>query len=166
MNCKWSEKDIALFVERDLAEPRAREIEAHLASCAACRKVAADLAESQALFKSLKQDNVSAAALSSLRSRVLTVIDCMRSLELGATDCTDGVREAAVVEVDGHHYALIVDVVEDVVEALSDPSAVRAAMGAGWERVSKGMVETEEGPLLLVDIEKLITGPAAEARAA
>jgi purine-binding chemotaxis protein CheW len=106
------------------------------------------------------------AGLSALRSRVLTVIDCMRSLELGATDCTDGVREAAVVEVDGHHYALIVDVVEDVVEALSDPSAVRAAMGAGWERVSKGMVETEEGPLLLVDIEKLITGPAAEARAA
>jgi purine-binding chemotaxis protein CheW len=106
------------------------------------------------------------AGLSALRSRVLTVIDCMRSLELGATDCTDGVREAAVVEVDGHHYALIVDVVEDVVEALSDPSAVRAAMGAGWERVSKGMVETEEGPLLLIDIEKLITGPVAEARAA
>jgi purine-binding chemotaxis protein CheW len=61
---------------------------------------------------------------------------------------------------------LIVDVVEDVVESLSDPSAVRAAMGPGWERVSKGMVETEEGPLLLVDIEKLIAGPAAESRAA
>ena len=106
------------------------------------------------------------AGLSALRSRVLTVIDCMRSLELGETDCTDGIREAAVVEVEGHHYALIVDVVEDVVEALSDPSAVRAAMGAGWERVSKGMVETEEGPLLLVDIEKLIAGTAAEARAA
>ena len=106
------------------------------------------------------------AGLSALRSRVLTVIDCMQSLELGATDCTDGIREAAVVEVDGHHYALIVDVVEDVVEALSDPSAVRAAMGAGWERVSKGMVETEEGPLLLIDIEKLIAGTATEARAA
>jgi len=106
------------------------------------------------------------AGLSALRSRVLTVIDCMRSLELGATDCSDGIREAAVVEVEGHHYALIVDVVEDVVEALSDPTPVRAAMGAGWERVSKGMVETDEGPLLLVDIEKLITGPTAEARAA
>ena len=56
--------------------------------------------------------------------------------------------------------------VEDVVESLSDPSAVRAAMGPGWERVSKGMVETEEGPLLLVDIEKLIAGPVAESRAA
>ena len=106
------------------------------------------------------------AGLSALRSRVLTVIDCMRSLELGASDCTDGIREAAVVEVEGHHYALIVDAVEDVVEAQSDPSPVRAAMSAGWERASKGMVETEEGPLLLVDVDALVAGAAAEARAA
>ena len=65
------------------------------------------------------------AGLSALRSRVLTVIDCMRSLELGETDCSDGIREAAVVELDGHHYALIVDLVEDVVEAV-----VRAAADA------------------------------------
>ena len=61
---------------------------------------------------------------------------------------------------------MIVDVVEDVVEALSDPTPVRAAMGAGWERASKGMVETEEGPLLLVDIDALIAGTSAETRAA
>ncbi|HJS41818.1 MAG TPA: chemotaxis protein CheW [Sphingomicrobium sp.] len=106
------------------------------------------------------------AGLSALRSRVLTVIDTLRSLELGESDCSDGIREAAVVEVEGHHYALIVDVVEDVVEALSDPSPVRAAMGPGWQRVSKGMVETEDGPLLLVDIDALIAGPSADARAA
>jgi purine-binding chemotaxis protein CheW len=106
------------------------------------------------------------AGLSALRSRVLTVIDTLRSLELGESDCSDGIREAAVVEVEGHHYALIVDVVEDVVEALSDPSPVRAAMGPGWQRASKGMVETEEGPLLLVDIDALIAGPSADVRAA
>jgi purine-binding chemotaxis protein CheW len=106
------------------------------------------------------------AGLSALRSRVLTVIDTLRSLELGECDCSDGIREAAVVELDGHHYALIVDVVEDVVEALSGPSPVRAAMGPGWERASKGIVETEEGPLLLLDIEALIAGPAPEVRAA
>ena len=106
------------------------------------------------------------AGLSALRSRVLTVIDTLRSLELGQSDCSNGIREAAVVEQDGHHYALIVDVVEDVVEALSDPVQVRAAMGAGWERASRGMVETEEGPLLLVDVAALIAGNAAEARAA
>ena len=106
------------------------------------------------------------AGLSALRSRVLTVIDTLRSLELGESDCSNGIREAAVVELDGHHYALIVDVVEDVVEALSEPSQVRAAMGPGWERVSKGMVETEEGPLLLINIDALIAGAATEARAA
>jgi purine-binding chemotaxis protein CheW len=104
------------------------------------------------------------AGLSALRSRVLTVIDCMRSLELGTTECSDGIREAAVVELDGHHYALIVDLVEDVVEALSEPTPMRAAMGEGWERVSAGLVETESGPLLLVDVAALIAG--AEAKAA
>ena len=98
------------------------------------------------------------AGLSALRSRVLTVIDCMRSLELGVTDCSDGIREAVVVELDGHHYALLVDLVEDVVESLSEPSPVRAAMGAGWERVTQGMVDTESGPLLLVDVAGLIAG--------
>ena len=103
------------------------------------------------------------AGLSALRSRVLTVIDCMRSLELGVTDNSDGIREAAVVELDGHHYALIVDMVEDVVEALSDPVPIRAAMGPGWERVSQGMVETEVGPFLLVDIAALIGGAERQA---
>jgi len=103
------------------------------------------------------------AGLSALRSRVLTVIDCKRSLALGESDCSQGIREAAVVELDGHHYALIVDVVEDVVEANSDPTPVRAAMGEGWDRVSQGMVETEAGPLLLVDVGALIS---AEVRAA
>jgi purine-binding chemotaxis protein CheW len=103
------------------------------------------------------------AGLSALRSRVLTVIDCMRSLELGATDCVGGVREAAVVELEGHHYALLVDLVEDVIEAQSDPVPVRAAMGAGWERVSAGMVETETGPLLVVDVAALIAGVEAKA---
>ena len=106
------------------------------------------------------------AGLSALRSRVLTVIDTVRSLDLGESDCSDGIREAAVVELDGHHYALIVDSVEDVVEVLSEPTPIRAAMGEGWERVALGMVETEDGPLLLVDVAALIAGPSSEARAA
>jgi purine-binding chemotaxis protein CheW len=77
-----------------------------------------------------------------------------------------GVLEAAVTEVDGHHYALIVDGVEDVLQAISDPTPVRAAMGPGWERVSSGMVETEEGALLLVDVEGLVSGPEATRQAA
>ena len=104
------------------------------------------------------------AGLSALRSRVLTVIDCVRSLELGSTaSATQGIQEAAVGELDGHHYALIVDLVEDVVEAQSEPTPIRAAMGAGWERASVGMVETETGPLLLVDVAALIGGGERQA---
>ena len=104
------------------------------------------------------------AGLSALRSRVLTVIDCNRALELAPRE-TGTIQEAAVVEWDGHHYALLVDGVDDVVEALSEASPVRAAMGTGWERVSRGIVQTEEGALLLVDVAALIAGPDA-ARAA
>lgn len=103
------------------------------------------------------------AGLSALRSRVLTVIDCMCSLELGAVDRSTSVREAAVIELDGHHYALLVDTVEDVIEAQTDPAPVRAAMGYGWERASIGMVETETGPLLLIDVAALVAGSEAKA---
>ena len=106
------------------------------------------------------------AGLSALRSRVLTVICCRRSLGLAVPDLSDGVLEAAVTEVDGHHYALIVDGVEDVLEAEGDPTPVRAAMGEGWDRVSSGMVESEEGALLLMDVEGLIAGPDAARQAA
>ncbi len=105
------------------------------------------------------------AGLSALRSRVLTVIDCRRALELAAAEPRT-MQEAAVVELDGHHYALMVDGVEDVVQALSEPAPVRAAMGGGWERVSQGIVETEEGSLLLVDVAGLIAGPDANRAAA
>lgn len=98
------------------------------------------------------------AGLSALRSRVLTVIDAKRSLDLGDSECGDGLREAVVAELDGHHYALIVEDVEDVVEALSEPTPVRGTMQAGWERVALGMVETEAGPILLVDVAALVAG--------
>ncbi|MCA1654208.1 MAG: chemotaxis protein CheW [Sphingomicrobium sp.] len=108
------------------------------------------------------------AGLSALRSRVLTVIDCKRSLDLGTTArSADGsIQEGVVVELDGHHYALLVDVVEDVVEALGSPTPLRAAMGQGWERASLGMVETEGGPMLLVDVAALIGGHEQRANAA
>ena len=38
-------------------------------------------------------------------------------------------------------------------------------MGPGWERASHGMVETEAGPLLLMDVAALIAGIEAKAAA-
>jgi purine-binding chemotaxis protein CheW len=39
-------------------------------------------------------------------------------------------------------------------------------MGEGWERVSSGMIETEEGALLMMDVEALVAGPDAARQAA
>jgi hypothetical protein len=74
MKCTYSENDIALFVERDLAPSKAREIEEHLALCDECRELAEDLRETQSVFKSLKQDTVSAGALASVRTKVLAEV--------------------------------------------------------------------------------------------
>ena len=102
------------------------------------------------------------AGLSALRSRVLTVIDCFAALELGKAADKD-MREAIVVETDGHPYALIVDSVEDVVETNGDVRPVRTSLAGAWRRAAKGMVEAEGDLLLLIDTQALIIGPAAQA---
>lgn len=71
MNCRYSESDVALYVEGDLAGANEREFQAHLAGCAPCRQLEAELRESQSVFKTLRQDTVSAAALAHVRARVL-----------------------------------------------------------------------------------------------
>lgn len=97
------------------------------------------------------------AGLTALRSQSLTVIDCRRSLGLAGDTAADS--RAAVVEVGGHPYALLVDAVEDVVEARSLPRPVPGGFGEAWARVAVGMVETDGEPALLVDIAKMVAGP-------
>jgi len=103
------------------------------------------------------------AGLSALRSRVLTVIDGLASLEFGRSGEKAGLHQAIIVPSGGHTYALLVDEVEDVVEAAGAPSPVNAPLGAGWERVAIGMVEAESELFLLIDPHRLIAGPAARA---
>lgn len=102
------------------------------------------------------------AGLSGLRSRVLTVIDGLASLEFGRSGEAD-LNQAIVVPSGGHTYALLVDDVEDVIEATAAPIPVGAPLGAGWDRVAIGMVEAEFELFLLVDPHLLIAGPAARA---
>lgn len=101
------------------------------------------------------------AGLAALRSRALTVIDCARSLEMKQDTASLAGQQAAVVEYQGHVYALVLDGVDDVVEADSSPEPVPARLGDGWQRVARGMVETELGPMLVVDLAALIEGPEA-----
>lgn len=101
------------------------------------------------------------AGLAALRSRVLTVIDCAASLQPGAR--MERVRDAMVVVADGHPYALLVDGVEDVVEASGEAGPLPAALGGGWSRVGRAMVEAEGELLLQIDVRALIEGAAAPA---
>ena len=97
--------------------------------------------------------------LTALRSQVLTVIDSPRALGHGTSSHAPGGR-TAVVEVDGHPYALLVDEAFDVVPQRSDPTVVPGGFGAGWQGAALGMVETDDGPALLIDIAALVNGPA------
>ena len=102
------------------------------------------------------------AGLSALRSRVLTVIDCLAALDLGrATRGTP--MPAIVVALDGHPYALAVDSVEDVVETDGEVRPLRGTLAGGWRHVARGLVEAEGDLMLLVDPQALIAGPAAAA---
>ena len=76
MKCRYSESDIALYIEGDIHTSRAYEIEAHLVACSTCRELAGELRESQSMLKTLRQDTVSADALSHVRDRVLSEIAC------------------------------------------------------------------------------------------
>ena len=100
--------------------------------------------------------------LTALRSQALTVIDCALALGLDSR-CTDANSRAAVVEVDGHLYALLVDDAHDVGEPTSEPAAVPGGFGEGWQNASGGMVETAGGPALVIDVERLVCGPVRKA---
>ena len=99
--------------------------------------------------------------LSALRSRVLTVVDCRIALGLPRSDTER--REALVVTISGHPYALLVDRVEDVVDSDGDPMPATAAPAGGWARVGRGMVEVNGEVFLLADPAAFIEGPVRAA---
>lgn len=96
------------------------------------------------------------AGLAGLRSRVLTVIDCIASL--GFAPQPRNLANAVIVPLDGHPYALLVDGVEDVIEMAGDPLPLTAPLAPGWARVATGMIEAEGDLLLLVDPHSLVAG--------
>lgn len=105
------------------------------------------------------------AGLAALRSRMLTVIDPQFALGLGPCPNRHAGAQAVVAVHDGHAYALLLDSVHDVTDARSDPAPIHTRLRGNWAAMSYGMVETDHGPMLLVDAAALIAGPE-EARAA
>jgi purine-binding chemotaxis protein CheW len=97
------------------------------------------------------------AGLFALRSRVLTVIDTRASLELGAIDRV-GEKTAVIVECENHSYALLVDEVEDVIEA-GQPDSCPALLPPSWRRAARGTIRRGEQAILLIDPATLVAGP-------
>ncbi len=97
--------------------------------------------------------------LTALRSSTLTVVDAAAAIGLPAHGLPEAGARAAIVDHAGHRYALVVDGIDDVAEALGDSSPVPGEAGPGWERVSQGLIETDRGPALLVDLGTLLAGP-------
>lgn len=100
--------------------------------------------------------------ITALRSQTLTVIDCRCALGLGhgpdgAPWPTD--HRAAVVAQDGHSYALMVDSIADITTAAGSAQQVPGGFGPHWSRVASGMIETQAGPALLIDLAALLAGP-------
>ena len=105
------------------------------------------------------------AGITAMRSQALTVIDCRRALGFDA-DRWSLDHRAIVVAVENYSYALRVDSIEDVTSAVSQPEQVPGGFGQEWTRVSTGMVETTDGPVLLIDLPQMIAGPQIRAGAA
>lgn len=100
------------------------------------------------------------AGITALRSQALTVIDCRLALGLETAAWASDSR-AAVVAIEGHYYALIVDAIEDIATAISEPDDIPGGFGAHWSGAAHGMIETGIGPALLLDLAALIKGNAA-----
>ena len=111
------------------------------------------------------------AGLSTLRSRAVTVIDCLEVLgrdenPTGANEDRHdlgGRQRAAVFAFEGHDYALLVDAVEDVCEAVTAPASIPGGAGARWSVISEGLIETKSGSAMLVDPHAFVTQRLARA---
>lgn len=96
--------------------------------------------------------------LAALRSRVVMVIDTHAALGLAESGLPPS--RAVITMVDGHHYAILVDALEDVAPfprvALTDGIAV----DGGWARAGCGIVDRDGDPILAIDLRALIPGTA------
>ena len=95
--------------------------------------------------------------ITALRSQAMTVIDCRVAIgeDPSVHPCDN---HLAVIQIAGHSYALQVDLVDDIATAQSEPAPVPGGAGKHWNRVSQGVLETDRGPVLLIDVAQVVAG--------
>jgi purine-binding chemotaxis protein CheW len=97
--------------------------------------------------------------LAALRSRVVTVVDTQAALGLAARGTDSG--RAVITRVDGHHYAMLVDALDDVAPFDLLPLAGGVTLDRVWRRAGRGVVERDGEPILAIDLACLVPGQAA-----
>lgn len=96
--------------------------------------------------------------LAALRSRVVTVIDTGLALGLDAT--RPDARRAVITRADGHHYAFLVEALDDVVALERQSLSCGTALRGGWATAGTGLVERDGEPLLIIDLGRIVPGVA------
>ncbi|MDH7972221.1 chemotaxis protein CheW [Sphingomonas sp. AR_OL41] len=99
--------------------------------------------------------------LAALRSRVVTVIDTR--VALGLDHAASHATRAVITQHDGHNYAILVDVLEDVAPFDHGPLSSGIVLDAGWRAAGCGIVERDGEPVLVIDLRALIPGAVAVA---
>lgn len=101
MNCRDMEMWIALRAEGDLPAAEEERVREHLDACAACRSMAAELAESQAALKALGDEAVDGAALAAWRKGLMDRVEARGARRRFAWGWAFAAAAAAVVLVFG-----------------------------------------------------------------
>jgi purine-binding chemotaxis protein CheW len=96
--------------------------------------------------------------LAALRSRVVTVVDTQSALGL---DSGSQAKRAVITRVEGHHYALLVDSLDDVAPFDLLPLAGGVALDSAWRGAGRGIVERDGEPILAIDLASLVPSHAA-----
>ena len=99
--------------------------------------------------------------LAALRSRVVTVVDTQSALGLEASG--HDAHRAVITQVDGHHYALLVDALDDVAPFELLPLSGGFALDSAWRVAGRGIVERDGEPILAIDLASLVPGHAIAA---
>ncbi|MBY0583116.1 MAG: chemotaxis protein CheW [Sphingomonas sp.] len=99
--------------------------------------------------------------LAALRSRVVTVIDTR--IALGLPSSERPAQRAVITVIDGHHYAIMVDGLEDVAPFQMNPVGGGIVLEGGWRSAGCGFIDRQGEPVLVIELRALVPGIALAA---
>jgi purine-binding chemotaxis protein CheW len=103
------------------------------------------------------------AGVLNLRGRIVTAINVRRRLGLDDS-AHPGTEMSIVIEHDGNLYSLIVDDVGEVMEYGADAVGMNpTTLDPLWRQISTGIVRSDDGLLVILDVERLFALTQADA---